>query len=244
MLTFRSMKSVSFIISFFFTFGLLAQDFDYVSPDSSKTSSKRPTLSLPIKAVEQPVYIVPSYVSEENELENGKFWQGDEESESKKKSKGHTRVGLEMGTSVASDFNGGTAVNTYAAPHVRHEVNDRVAISGGVIMSQTFFNGWKSYSLDGGPISSTVYSNTIYGRVDYRISEDLLVYGAVYQNILTTPTPGLNNQINGMGYSVGMEYKMSDRSFLRVQINRSQGYNPFMPYTNYGFGGRPITYFP
>ena len=90
----------------------------------------------------------------------------------------------------------------------------------------------------------------IYGRVDYMVNEDLLIYGSVFKNMTTIPSNGLNRQLDGMGYAIGMEYKMSKRSFLQVQIQRSTGYNPFSPYCygsgygSYGFGARPFSYFP
>ena len=232
-----------------FTTMLWAQDYDYVLPDSIPEIQKRSSLTLPIKPREpQPTYYVPSYASEvqSNKAVDANEAVGEVDDENLKPKTKRTSVNLEIGTSVSSDFNGNSAIRTYAAPNIKHQVNDRLAISGGVMMSQTFFNGWKNYSIDGGPMPSTVYSNMVYGRVDYMVNERMLVYGTVFSNLTTMPgVAGYDRQLQGTGYSVGMKYKVSEKSFIQVQISRGVGYNPYMPRSNsIGFGGMPMSYFP
>lgn len=221
-----------------------AQDYDYVLPDSTTKKKERSTLQLPIKAAEsQPEYYVPEYAPD-NRDETNSGYTGDDQLQKKNKND-RTSVNLEVGSSVSTDFNGNSAISTYAAPHIRHQIDENLAVSGGVMMSQTFLNGWTSYSLDGGPMPSVIYNNMVYGRLDYRVNEKLLVYGSVYKNLTSMPSPGLDRQLDGSGYSLGLEYKMSERSFLQIQVSRSTGYNPFNPYpANFGFGGRPFSYFP
>ena len=85
----------------------------------------------------------------------------------------------------------------------------------------------------------------VYGRVEYLVNERMLVYGTVFSNLTTMPVAGYNRQLQGTGYSVGMKYKMSVKSFIQVQFTRGAGYNPYMPYSNnVGFGGLPMSYFP
>lgn len=234
------------LLLFFFVLiasGSKAQEYDYVLPDSLPDRDKRNSVQLPIKQnPPSPNYLNPAI--ENDDTRNSGYYE-DEGPENPKTKQNRTSVGLELGSSVSSDFKGNTAINTYAAPHVRHEINDEVAVSGGVIMSQTFFDGWKDYRMDGAPMPSSMNTNYAYGRLDYKLSERMSVYGTVFTNVTTMPMAGQNRSLQGTGYSLGMEYKISERSFLQVNIQRSSGYNPFMPFNNnFGFGGRPFSYFP
>lgn len=225
-------------------------DYEYVLPESSIEEDKsRSNLSLPIKGKsDDQNYYVPSYYEkngqdleaiDENELE---------EDESLTKDENRTSVHLEVGTSFSSDFNGNSAVTAYVAPHIRHRLSKDIAISGGLIMSQTYLNGWTNYSIDGNPMPSSINRTTMYASLEYQVSDRMLLYGTIYQHINTMPSSfghGGGQQVDGLGYSVGMDYKISDRSFLQIQIHRNSGYNPFSPYGNsFGFGGRPVNYFP
>ena len=222
-------------------------DYDYVLPEEKDAKSKpRSTVSLPIKAqTEDQNYIIPSYF-ESNDDAMKSMHEADLESGKKSRRDDRTSVQMEVGSSVSTDFKGNSAITTYAAPHIRHQINGDLAISGGVIISQTFFNGWTNYSMDGKPLPSSVTNSTLYGSIEYRISERMLVYGSIYQNIYSMPAGfGYGNQIDGLGYSAGMNYKISDKSFLQIQIHRNSGYNPFSPYSgSYGFGGTPFSSFP
>lgn len=238
------MRLIIFLFFFILTaVSLNAQEYDYVLPDTLPDKDKRNRVQLPIKQnPPTPNYLNP--VVENNGLNNSEFYE-DEKPEDSKIKQNRTSVGVELGSSVSSDFKGNTAINTYAAPHIRHEINDEVAVSGGLIMSQTFFDGWKDYRMDGGPMPSSINTNYIYGRLDYKLSDRMNVYGTVFTNVTTMPMAGQNRSLQGTGYSLGMEYKMSEKSFLQVNIQQSNGYNPFMPFNNsFGFGGRPFSYFP
>jgi hypothetical protein len=151
---------------------------------------------------------------------------------------------MEVGSSVSTDFSGNTAINTYAAPFVRHEIDDQWAVSMGVVTSQTFLDGWKSYSIEG-PLPSTIYSNAVFGRVEYKVDEKLLLYGSAYQNVVTMPSPGYDRVVNGSGYSLGARYKMSRNSFIQVEMHRSTGISPYVPYNNrFGAGLSPFSFYP
>jgi len=221
-------------------------DYDYVLPESAELGDKsRSNVSLPIKAKsEDQNYIVPSYF--ENNEQALEALSEREEGEDKSKRNNRTSVNMEVGTSFSSDFKGNSAITTYAAPHIRHRVSSDIAISGGVILSQTFLNGWTDYSIDGSPMPSSITNATLYGSLEYQLNERVLLYGTIYQNIASMPEGfGHGSQTNGLGYSVGMNYKISEKSFLQIEFHRSSGYNPFSPYgRSVGFGGRPFSYFP
>jgi hypothetical protein len=222
-------------------------DYDYVLPEDPDLDNKsRSKVSLPIKTqTEDQNFVIPSYF-ESNDDAMKALSEADKESGKKSKGDNRTSVQMELGSSVSTDFKGNSAITTYVSPHIRHQLSDDVAISGGVIVSQTFLNGWTDYSIDGRPMPSSITNTTIYGRIDYRLSERMLVYGAVYQNISSMPNRfGHGNQTQGLGYSAGMNYKISDKSFLQIEIHRNSGYNPFSPYSrSYGFGGMPFNSFP
>lgn len=219
--------------------------YDYVLPeDSTHESRKRPRVSLPIKTKKNPgsYYYIPSYVNRDKITDrNGNYLEDETVNEVNK-----TSVNVELGSSAMTDFKGNSAITTYVAPHIRHQLDEDLAVSGGVIMSKTFLNGWKDYSLDGSSLPGSFVSTTLYGRLEYSLNDRMTIYGSVYKNISTLPSNyAYLNQSNGFGYALGMEYKISERSFLQIQVQRSSGYNPFQPYgTNYGFGTRPIGYFP
>lgn len=224
------------------------EEYDYVLPDSLKKREKRASVRLPIKPkVNDDTYYIPSYTQEiepQHDVINNRISDPQQNKTEKKK----TSVNLELGSSVATDFKGNSAINTYIAPQVRHQLNEDFAVSGGLIVSQSYFNGWTNYSFDGSAQSmpSSLTSTLAHVRLDYKVNDRMLIYGAIYKNIATMPNGfGGQNQIDGYGYSVGMEYKISEKSFLQIQIQRSQGYNPFSNYpTSYGIGGRPFSYFP
>ena len=223
------------------------EDHDYVLTEDPDMGNKpRSKVSLPIKGQsENQKYIVPSYF-ESNDDAIKSLSEADEESGKNSKGDNRTSVQMELGSSVSTDFNGNSAITTYVAPHIRHQINDDLAISGGVIMSQTFLNGWTNYSIDGSPMPSSITNTTLYGSIEFRLNERMLVYGTIYQNISSMPYGfGHGRGTDGLGYSAGMNYKISDKSFLQIQIHRNSGYNPFSPYSsNYGFGGMPFNSFP
>ena len=223
-------------------------DYDYVLPDSLKKKEKRSSLHLPIKPkTNNDIYFIPSY-AQELETQSELNYVGIPENQNKKKNQKKTSVNLELGSSVATNFKGNSAINTYIAPHIRHQLNEDLAVSGGLIVSQSYFNGWTNYTMDGQAQSmpSSLTSTTAYARLDYRVNDKMLVYGSIYKNLASMPNGfGGQNQMDGYGYSVGMEYKISDKSFLQIQIQRSEGYNPFMRQSaSYGMGGMPFSYFP
>lgn len=223
-------------------------DYDYVVPDSLKKKEKRSSVRLPIKPkTNDDIYYIPSY-SQELEPQSEVNYKGIPENQEEINDQKKTSVNLELGSSVASDFKGNSAINTYIAPHIRHQLNEDFAVSGGLIVSQSYFNGWTNYNMDGTVQSmpSSLTSTTAYARLDYRVNDRMLVYGSVYKNLATMPNGfGGQNQMDGYGYSVGMEYKVSEKSFLQIQIQRSEGYSPFMNQpASYGIGGRPFSYFP
>ena len=170
-----------------------------------KEIEKRNTVRLPIKSkVENDFYFTPSYADDMDQNPDYNYKEDPDLNPNHKDYK-RTSVGLELGSSVASDFNGNSAISTYIAPHVRHQINDEFAVSGGLIVSQSYFNGWTNYSIDGRPqeMPSSMTSTTAYARLDYRVNDKMLIYGSVYKNLATYPSGfgGQNNQLDGYGYS-------------------------------------------
>ncbi|MEQ8323142.1 MAG: hypothetical protein RIC15_09745 [Vicingaceae bacterium] len=223
-------------------------DFDYVSEDENQEiEPSRSGVSLPIKGQsEDNFYVIPSYYTNDrgDDLE---ALSESNESVVDEPNGNNTSVNLQVGSSFSSDFKGNSTITAYVAPHIRHRISRDLAISGGVIMSQTYFNGWTNYSLDGSAFPSSLYRTTLYASLEYQLNERVLLYGTVYQNLTSMPDAfGHGNQLEGLGYSIGMDYKISDRSFLQIQVSRGSGsYNPFMPGgMRGGLGSNPFSYFP
>ncbi len=151
-----------------------------------------------------------------------------------------TSVQLELGSSVSSNFNGGSAFSTTVSPYVSHKVNEDVRLNLGARVTNSYLTNWRTYRMDGQ--SSTFDGNMnsigLFAQLEYDISDRTTVYGSIYHNTLTLPglMPGTNQpfQLEGTAYSLGMKHRLSENSFLQIEVQQSRGYNPF--YTNRGLG--------
>ena len=155
---------------------------------------------------------------------------------------------MTTGTSFGSDFNGGTAFNTYVAPYVSHQLNPRWRLSLGTALVNSSFDQWTTYTWND-RVNSTgnVTYQQVFARADYLASDKMTLSGAVYHHVLTLdPRPGeLSQTIPGNTYMLGMEYKLARGLTVGVQVSQSSGGGFYSPLSNpMGFGAFNNTFGP
>lgn len=157
-----------------------------------------------------------------------------------------TSVQLELGSSVSSNFNGGSAFSTTVAPYVSHKVSEDVRLNLGARVTNSYLTNWRTYSFDGqsSTFDGQLTTMGLFGQLEYDISDRTTVYGSIYHNVSTLPSivPGTTQplQLEGTAYSLGMKHRLSENSFLKVEVQQSTGYNPFYSNRGLGYGYSPF----
>jgi hypothetical protein len=135
------------------------------------------------------------------------------------------------GTSIATDFGGGSAFTTFFAPTVTYQFNSKWRFSTGAMVSNTQLSGWTQYNLDrNAPQQLTnLQQQSVFFQAAYQVNEKLRIYGTVQQHLfsLNGDNSKLPFNLSGTTFDLGMDYEVSKGLHLGVQVRQSQGYTPF-----------------
>jgi hypothetical protein len=144
--------------------------------------------------------------------------------------KNKVNYSVSTGAFVNSGSMFGSNYGTYIMPDIGYQVSERLNIRGGLLLMNT-----SSFNLsDAEHYSDLKYNNTfMFLRGDYQLTEDILIHGSVYKDLNSM------NQLNTEGYSFGLDYKITDKSSIGIEIHYHKGQNPFYyrnpfnPYNSY-----------
>ena len=136
--------------------------------------------------------------------------------------------GVEVGTSVSVDFNGGYGTNLYVAPLLSYTPNAKWQFNVTPVLGRSTFNDMPAWIYPG---YATTYSGTythlgLYAQGAYNVNEKLYLGASVMSETImfeqNTLGPAINN-LNNIGTSAFVGYKFSDHFRVHAEfgINRN-----------------------
>ena len=142
-----------------------------------------------------------------------------------------TDVNVQLGTSFATNFNGGHAFTTMVAPELRYKVNKKFRIRGGVSIANTDYgntlvlspNGLRSYS-------GNVTQGFIYVSGDYMISPKVMLSGTAYKEFSvdhSNPENAFRPGYDGKGIIMNLRLFPAENMQIDVGAEFYQGNNPW-----------------
>ena len=152
-------------------------------------------------------------------------------------------VGVQLGTSFATDFNKGFAFTTMAAPEIRYRVNDRLTIRGGISISNTEYGNTLVYSPYGlNRYSGNVTQGMLYVSGDYMISPKVILSATAYKEFSIDhggPENAFNPGYDGKGVMMNLRLMPTNNMTIDIGAEIYEGnnpyrggiYNPYRPFT-------------
>lgn len=140
--------------------------------------------------------------------------------------------GLQTGVSFTKFSKKGHAFSKFVAPNLSQQLNDKVRVTFGSVVSNTHINN-PFYSSENATLKGIqVNSASLFARADYQVSPRLIIGGtAYYKHSLMKPMTSDNNfqdNFDSKGMQLDLNYRISTNSSVNVSVNVSEG-NEFYP---------------
>lgn len=140
-------------------------------------------------------------------------------------------VGVQLGTSFATDFNRGFAFSTFVAPELRYRVSDRFRIRGGVQVSNNEYANSMFYTPYGfANYTGNITQGLLYVSGDYMISTKVILSGTAFKEFSidhTSPDNAFRPGYDGKGVMMNLRFMPSENVFIDVGAEFYQGNNPW-----------------
>lgn len=140
-------------------------------------------------------------------------------------------VGVQLGTSIATNFNKGYSFSTFVAPEIRYRLSDRLTVRGGISVSNTDYNNTVMYAPYGySPYTGNITQGIIYVSGDYILSPKLVLSGSAYKEFSidhSNPENAFRPGYDGKGVMMNLRFIPSDNMFIEVGAEYYQGNNPY-----------------
>ncbi len=140
-------------------------------------------------------------------------------------------VGVQLGTSVSTDFNKGFSVSTMAAPELRYKVNDRFTLRGGFNISNTEYGNTLVYSPYGiNRYTGNITQGMLYVSGDYMISPKVILSGTAYKEFSIdhgNPDNAFKPGYDGKGLMMNLRLMPSSNTTIDIGAEFYQGNNPW-----------------
>lgn len=147
-----------------------------------------------------------------------------------------TNISLEMGTSFGSS-GGGNMFSTFISPKISYDINPKLRITVGSVLSKTNINGAEIYNIWEGKarkINANVNSNLMYAEGQYMVNDRLIISGSIFyekNDFGNMDNSGMHpsafNFGDSKGGSIGFDYKINEKTSLSGEIQYSEGRNPY-----------------
>ena len=142
---------------------------------------------------------------------------------------------MEVGTSFSTNMNGAWSNSTWFSPHIHYQVSPRFSISGGARIVKNNFMGNNDQSLYSYPFNPYFYqSSYVYVKGNYQVNEKLSLNAALYKSFNLPSERGINQPQLPESYGVnfGVDYKVSEKTRIELQIGISRDEYPQFPRYN------------
>jgi hypothetical protein len=150
--------------------------------------------------------------------------------------------GLQMGTSVGTNFNNGAIWNNFIAPTINYQLTPRLNVRAGTMFIHSNFN---TFAFGAGetatPVRTTATQTLLFTQGQYQVNERLSLTGTAYYNINQFNTPRMNPQatnFNSKGMSMYAEFKVTPNFSFGAGAQISNGNSMF----NNGFSNNSMLF--
>lgn len=142
-----------------------------------------------------------------------------------------TDVGVQLGTSFSTDFNGGHAFSTMVSPELRYKLSKRFTIRGGLSISNTDYGNTLVYSPYGfSRYTGNITQGMLYVSGDYMISPKVILSGTAYKEFSidhTNPDHAFKPGYDGKGLMMNLRLMPSSNTTIEIGAEFYQGNNPW-----------------
>ncbi|MES2733400.1 MAG: hypothetical protein V4714_16760 [Bacteroidota bacterium] len=152
--------------------------------------------------------------------------------------------GMQIGTSVSTNFRGGASLSTFVSPYLSYRVSPRWRINAGASIVNSSLAGFNhTYGDSRNTAFIPQQSTFLFLQGQYQASERLVITGtSFYETSRFNQSPTgypreMNSSLthfNSKGGSIYAEYKVSEHFSFGIGAQFSNGNTP---YYNNGFGG-------
>lgn len=140
-------------------------------------------------------------------------------------------VGVQIGTSFTTNFNGGHAFSLYAAPEIRYRVSDKFTIRGGVSIANTDYGNTLVFSPYGySQFTGNVTQGMLYVSGDYLISPKVILTGTAYKEFSIdhgNPETGFQPGYDGKGLMMNLRLMPTENMIIDIGAEIYEGNNPW-----------------
>jgi long-subunit fatty acid transport protein len=154
-------------------------------------------------------------------------------------------LGLHTGASFGR-WGNNNFFSTFINPNLSQQINNRFILSTGVVMMRNNFNMTSvPYEGSGAPIRNGFVNNQaiVYGSGSYLVNDRTILTGSAFYSI-NENNPYFQQLQNGKGFSMGIDYKVSDKVSIGAGFRYSEGGNmwgnPWMMPGGGMFGASPF----
>ena len=150
---------------------------------------------------------------------------------------------INLGTSF-TNFDSHQIFNTFIAPEVSYRINPKLNISGGILYSSNIFStNVKNIETQGLDNSFQMSSYYFFAKGNYKLTENINLRMSSIIEI-----EGLSSNINSSSYNFGMDFKLSENTFIHADVeihnyNNPRSFNIYNPIYNNNFNRHRDMYF-
>ena len=129
---------------------------------------------------------------------------------------------IEMGAGVSIFNKHNTGVTTFIAPKINYQLTPKFKLNIGVMHYTMTGNTMMPLNYNEGLFnrsSHSVTGNLVFVGGEYQLSKRLIASGAVMADVNSLN----NNKINAKAAQLGLEYKVTEHSYIKVSTTIGQG---------------------
>lgn len=138
--------------------------------------------------------------------------------------------GIQMGTSVGTDFRNGAVWSNYFAPQVSYQVNPRFNVNIGTMFASHQFNTSLRTGEGFNSTPARSLQTFVYTQGQYMVSERVRLTGTAFYELNQFSQPRMNAQATNFqskGASMHADFKITDNFSVGAGVQISNG-NPYL----------------
>ncbi len=153
-------------------------------------------------------------------------------------------VRLSLGTSFSTFYPGMNGFSSWVAPEISMPINKKWAVAAGIAYTNFLTTGTPEIAGFGNTVQNY---GSVYVKGRYQVNDKLSISGMAYKTFNLSPQKP-EDKINpraidfsNSGVMMSVDYKVTDHFRINAAFSMEQRhYNPFDPYSGYGYFGSPM----
>lgn len=131
---------------------------------------------------------------------------------------------MQVGTGMATNFNGNSSFNTYVSPALAYNVSSRFRLKAGVTIFNNFGDPYMAgYDYYNSPVMMSGTTTSVFVQGDYILSNKLMLSGTLFKDFSTFNAHVTDPRLKAPE-SQGMILNLNYRPARNFEINASFGY--------------------